>query len=86
LAPPACRTNAADKSALRFQLEPIQWYPNDQNQNGANNDYGFGFPKQRLGELLDLRNEHGWIPLNSCDFFKSFFFDPLRFLNHNSYF
>jgi len=39
------RTNEANKSALKFQPEPIQWYPNDQNQNGANDDYRFDFPK-----------------------------------------
>src|SRR2546430_15627494 len=40
------RTNGANESALKFQPEPIQWYPNDQNQNGANDNYRFDFPKQ----------------------------------------
>jgi hypothetical protein len=75
LALAACRANAADKSALSFQLEPLQRNSNNENQNGADDDYRFDFPKQGLGELLDLRNQHSRIPLNSCDLFKSFLAD-----------
>ena len=45
LAPGPCGTDYVGESALQFQPEPIQWYPNDQNENGANDDYRFDFPK-----------------------------------------
>ncbi len=67
-------TNEANETALSFQPEPIQWYPNDKDQNGATDDYRFGFPKQGLSELVNLRNGHAGIPLNPCDLFKSFCF------------
>ncbi len=53
------RTNDANKSALKFQPEPIQRYSNDNNQNGTKNEYRFDFPKQGLGELVNLRGSHG---------------------------
>jgi len=59
---------------LSFQPEPIQRYSNDKDQNGANNDYRFDFPKQCLSELVGLRDEHLRIPLDSADLFKSFSF------------
>ena len=67
------RTNDANESALKLQPEPVQGYSKDENQNGANNDYRFDSSKQGLSELVNLRNEHARIPLNSCDLFKSFF-------------
>ena len=33
------RYNDANETAFSFQPEPIQWYPNDNGQNGANDDY-----------------------------------------------
>jgi hypothetical protein len=39
------RSNDANESVFKFQPEPVQWYSNNQNQNGANDDYRFGFPK-----------------------------------------
>jgi hypothetical protein len=60
-----------DETALKFQPEPIQWYSNDDGQNGENDDYLFDLP-EHLTELIRLRDGHGQIPLNLCDFFKSF--------------
>ena len=47
-----------DETALKFQPEPIQWYSNDQDQNGANDDYPFDLP-EHLIELVRLRDGHG---------------------------
>ena len=69
------RTNHADETALSFQPEPIQWESNDQNQNGANDHYRFGFPKQGLGELVNLRGSHAQILQNSLAF-QSLFLWP----------
>jgi hypothetical protein len=52
------RTNDANETALSFQPEPIQRYSNDNDQNRANNEYRFDFPKEGLSELVVLRNEH----------------------------
>jgi len=73
LASRGSRTNDANESALNFQPDPIQRYSNEKDQNGANNDYRFDFPKQRLSELVGLRNQHASIPLNSYDLFKFLF-------------
>ena len=45
LASLASRTNDANETALSFQPEPIQRYSNDNDQNRADNEYRFGFPK-----------------------------------------
>ena len=59
LASLASRTNDANESALSFQPEPHQRYSNDNDQNRAKNEYRFDFPKQGLGELVNLRGSHG---------------------------
>ena len=68
-------TNRADQGALKFKPEPIQWYSNDDDQNGANDDYPFDF-REHLTELIGLRDGHAGIPLNPWDLFKSFCFIP----------
>ena len=69
------RTNGANETALSFQPEPIQRYSNDKNQNGATDDYRFGFPKQGLGELVNLRGSHAQM-LQNCLAFQSLFLCP----------
>jgi hypothetical protein len=69
------RTNDANETALSFQPEPIQRYSNDNDQNRADNEYRFGFPKQGLGELVNLRGSHAQILQNSLAF-QSLFLRP----------
>ena len=51
-------TNRVDEGALEFQPEPIQWYSNDNDQNGANDDYPFDL-REHLTELIRLCDGHG---------------------------
>src|SRR5438477_215871 len=44
-------------------------------QNGANDDYRFDFPKQGLSELVNLRGSHAQI-LQICLAFQSLFLCP----------
>lgn len=60
-----------DETALKPQPEPIQWYSNDDDQNGENDDYPSDLP-EHLTELIRLRDGHVGIPLNLYDFFKCF--------------
>ena len=69
------RTNDANETALSFQPEPIQRDSNDQNQNGANNDYRFDSPKQGLSELVNLCGSHAQMLQNSLAF-QSLFLRP----------
>src|SRR5439155_23957207 len=58
LASGPCGTDYVGERALQLQPEPHQRYSNDQNQNGAKNEYRLDFPKEGLGELVNLRGSH----------------------------
>jgi hypothetical protein len=73
------RTNGANETALKFQPEPIQWYSNDNDQNGANDDYRFDFPKQGLGKLVNLHGSHAQMLQNSLAFQSLFLVPVLNF-------